>query len=188
MNAGLAEILWTAQAAGFFVVLFASATTDALERRVDNRVVAAGALAGVVLWTIRGVLAGAGLDGLYESLRGGAAGFALFFAFYWLGGLGAGDVKLMAAVGALTNWRYVLYATICTAFVGAALAVAHLAVRGGWRDALQHARRAGRRERREAVAEADPKRTLPYAVAICLGSLWAVYEYVERYGGTYPWG
>jgi len=133
------------------------------------------------------LLACAGPQGLWISMTGGAAGFALFFVFYWFGGLGAGDVKLMTAIGALTSWRFILYAAICTAFAGAVLAFGWLLVRGGWREAAAGAFRSTRQERREAVAESAPQRTIPYAVAICLGAAWGIWEYYAR-TGQYPWG
>jgi len=102
------------------------------------------------------------------------------------GGLGAGDAKLMTAVGALTSWRFVLWATGCTAIVGAALAVFWLCLKGGARDALRRSFKSTREERREAVAQSDPQATLPYAVAICIGSIWGLYMFYS-YTGTYPW-
>jgi prepilin peptidase CpaA len=39
-------------------------------------------------------------DGLQKSLLGAAVGFGLLFPFYLLGGVGAGDVKLLAGIGA----------------------------------------------------------------------------------------
>jgi prepilin peptidase CpaA len=41
-----------------------------------------------------------GLAGLLESMLGVAFGFGVLFSMYLLGGIGAGDVKLLAAIGA----------------------------------------------------------------------------------------
>ena len=50
-------------------------------------------------------------------------GFGFFFLFYIAGGMGAGDVKLMAAIGSLLGPKDVLYAGAYTAIAGGVYAV-----------------------------------------------------------------
>jgi len=57
------------------------------------------------------------------SLTGLVLGLLLMLPGYWLGATGAGDVKLMAAVGAIVGPPLVLSAFVCTSLAGGVLAV-----------------------------------------------------------------
>jgi prepilin peptidase CpaA len=59
-----------------------------------------------------------GADGLLFSLAGLAVGIGIFLVPYLMGGMGAGDAKLMGAVGAVIGAKGVFYATLCIALVG----------------------------------------------------------------------
>ncbi|HEX8202285.1 MAG TPA: A24 family peptidase [Isosphaeraceae bacterium] len=76
------------------VVALIAAITDIRSFRVSNFLTLPLLVSGLVYQ------AGFGPLGLVESLMGALSSFALFLAFYLLGGMGAGDVKLMAGVGA----------------------------------------------------------------------------------------
>ncbi len=54
-----------------------------------------------------------------------AVGLLLLLPAYAIGGMGAGDVKLLAGVGAWVHATHTFYAFCATAIVGAVLAVAH---------------------------------------------------------------
>ena len=85
-----------------------------------------------------------GRAGLAMAMTGGLLGFALFLIFYWLGAMGGGDVKLMAAFGALLGPSGILLAALLAAPIGALMAALYLA----WN---RH------------------RRSIPYAPAIVLG-------------------
>ncbi len=59
-----------------------------------------------------------GLDGLLFSLGGLAVGIGLLLLPYLMGGMGAGDAKLMGAVGGMIGAKAVFFAFILTAIVG----------------------------------------------------------------------
>jgi prepilin peptidase CpaA len=59
-----------------------------------------------------------GTDGLFFSLAGLAVGMGIFLVPYLMGGMGAGDAKLMGAVGAVIGAKGVFFAALCTALVG----------------------------------------------------------------------
>lgn len=59
-----------------------------------------------------------GWDGLLFSLEGLGLGIAIFFIPYLMGGMGAGDVKLMGAVGAITGPKGVFMTAVFSALVG----------------------------------------------------------------------
>lgn len=68
-----------------------------------------------------------GVLGFALSVGGLVIGFSVFLVFYVKGGMGAGDVKLMAAMGALLGPRDILFAAAFTAIAGGAYAVILLA-------------------------------------------------------------
>lgn len=102
----------------------AAVATDLRGRSIPNWLTGGGAAAGIGCGAWTGGAPGAG-----SALAGAAAGFAVFLLFHWLGGLGGGDVKLMAAFGALLGHRDVLPAAILAAIAGAVLAAIWLACR-----------------------------------------------------------
>jgi len=65
----------------------------------------------------------AGMSGALEALTGFAVGLGLLLVPYLLGGMGAGDVKLLAMVGAFKGMLFVLVAAAYMAMIGAVLAV-----------------------------------------------------------------
>jgi prepilin peptidase CpaA len=81
-------------------------------------------------------LGGHGWNGLLDGLAGFFTGLFLFLPFYALQWMGAGDVKLMAAVGTFLGWPFSLLATGLTMGAGAITAFYLLAVRGGLIDYL----------------------------------------------------
>jgi prepilin peptidase CpaA len=99
--------------------------TDIRRRRIPNLLVLTGLLLGALL-----NFRAAGLEGLGASLAGAALGLALLLPFYALGGMGAGDVKLLAALGALLGPGDLLRAALAAAVAGGILALA-LAIRHG---------------------------------------------------------
>lgn len=88
-------LLTTSYALALAVVLLA-ALEDLRSRRIPNRLTLPAMLVGLCLHGAAG-----GPTGLWFSLAGLLTGFGLLILFYVLGGLGAGDVKLLAASGAL---------------------------------------------------------------------------------------
>src|SRR5262249_48436140 len=100
--------------------------------------------------------------GSLYALGGAAAGFGVFLVFYLLGGMGGGDVKLMAGFGALLGASGILWAALWTAGVGGILAVLALM----FKSAL---RWLGKAKRVEEKQNGEEKESIPYAPAIALG-------------------
>ena len=103
----------------------AAAAIDLRTGRIPNPLTAAVALGGLVL-------ASQGLTGqtMAGAALGGALGFVLMLPGHLLGGTGAGDVKLLAALGTLLGPGGVLMAFLYAAIAGGVLAVAHAWRRG----------------------------------------------------------
>jgi prepilin peptidase CpaA len=126
--------------------------------------------------------ASSGMSGLLLSLEGLGLGFCLLFVVYLLGGMGAGDVKLLSAVGAIVGPRLVFYAFIWTALVGGLMAMALIVSRKmvkrtfhnlkmlilGWILGVSN-REANLTIRNQSLI------TLPYGVAIAIGTTLAVW-------------
>jgi prepilin peptidase CpaA len=71
--------------------------------------------------------------GLGWSLLGTAVGLGLLLPLYAIGGMGAGDVKLLAGVGAWMHSTHTAYAFAVSAVVGAVLAVVMVLYQRGWK-------------------------------------------------------
>jgi prepilin peptidase CpaA len=83
------------------VLLLAAAVFDVLYRRIPNWLTVGGVALGIAMNT----LIGSPEAGLGFSLLGLAVAFGIYAAFFALHYMSGGDVKLMAAVGALVGWE-----------------------------------------------------------------------------------
>lgn len=100
------------------VVAVLAATTDIATRRIPNALTFGAA--GVALAYH---LAFGGWPGLGVSLAGWLVGVLVFFPFFALGGMGAGDVKLMAALGAWLGPLGALQIAVAGAIAGGVIAI-----------------------------------------------------------------
>ena len=140
----------------------AAIVEDLAHRRISNWIPCSAFAAGLVLQSTQHGWRGAG-----SALLGTVAGFSVFLIFYLLGGMGGGDVKLMAGFGALLGAHKVLEAALWTAACGgllAALVIAGSTVWGIWRSYGFQPGRDGAKAR--SVKTAD---SIPYAPAIAAG-------------------
>jgi prepilin peptidase CpaA len=97
-------------------------TEDIRHRRIPNVFSAILLLIGIL-----SALLYRGWNGVADGLLGAALGFMIFLIPYGMGGLGGGDVKLMAGFGALIGLRGILPALVLVAAAGAATAILYLA-------------------------------------------------------------
>src|SRR5438445_285952 len=144
---------------------------DVRYRRIPNKLVLAIMAAGVALGGFFG-----GIHGVVSSLEGFGLGFAMMFFLHVFGTMGAGDVKLFAAVGSIVGISHVLQTLFVVALTGGVFAICKMV----------YARRVGRTMTgvaqffygllpgqtvpRFEVPE-DHSVTLPYALPICFGGL-----------------
>lgn len=141
-------------AVSLLALLVIAVIGDLRERRIPNWLSLGGIALGVVLHS-----ATRGGDGASLALLGALTGGLLLLPFWLLRGMAAGDVKLMAAVGAHLGASLTLVAALATLIAGAALAIITL-----YR---------GRRTRRANPESPTVAHTLAYAPAIAAGSIVA---------------
>ena len=96
-----------------FILILISAYFDITKKKIPNFITLPVILWGLLTYTIFD-----GLAGLRFSGFGFLVGLAVFLIPFILGGMGGGDVKLMAAIGALKGWRFILYTTVFTGLAG----------------------------------------------------------------------
>ena len=112
------------------VTLIVAAVIDGIKLKVPNLITFPMILSG---WIYSATLSPwAGWEGLMYSLIGTAVGLALLLPAYAIGGMGAGDVKLLAGVGAWVWGTATLYAFAVSAIVGGVIAVLMVVVGRGW--------------------------------------------------------
>ena len=101
-----------------FAALVLAAITDLRSQRIPNWLSLPLAAVGLVVHSFA-----VGGEGIAFAAAGLAAGFALLIPFYALGGMGAGDVKLLAAVGAWVGAKQVGIVFLATAALGGVYAL-----------------------------------------------------------------
>jgi prepilin peptidase CpaA len=158
------------------VILIISVFTDVRYGRIYNTVTVPFAALGIVIHTVDG-----GLAGLGQSLGGLGLGLALFFISALVGRiLGAGDCKLLAAVGALQGPQFILWAILYTLLAGGALALVVALWRGILGPSLDRVWRAAYMRIAMKVPmdieQSDQRARLPYAIAISAGVLYMLYQ------------
>ena len=167
----------------YFVMLgvcLAASVTDVRTHRIPNTLTGLAMLAALVFWLVAGLLAGRGVMGVegsaYGTLMGSVFGLLCglipFGILVTIGGLGGGDMKLMAAIGAwATSWQVVLATTFYALAIGFLIAI-FLMFRHK-RVLLTLTRVVGIAITRGKVIAADDDTTapkVPYAVAALAGS------------------
>lgn len=146
---------------------------DVRYRRIPNPLVLATLLAGLAINTSFG-----GIQGTISSAEGLALAFIPMFLMHLFGAMGAGDVKLFGAVGAVLGVGLVPLTFVVVVMLGATLAVYSMLRAGTVFSTLQGVFRIfvgilpGWEMPRFAMPS-DRRHTIPYGVAIMLGSVIA---------------
>jgi prepilin peptidase CpaA len=117
---------------GLFPILFltallvVAALSDLRSQRIPNWLTYPGIIIAIVYYSMTN-----GLDGFLFGLEGLGLGIGILLLPYVMGGMGAGDVKLLGAVGAMLGPRGVFVAFIFSALVGGIYALVVLMGRHG---------------------------------------------------------
>lgn len=167
------------------IVLAVATFMDLRSRRIPNWLVLPFLLVGVAVSPWRhdwpGLRQGF-WHGLGLSFAGLALGLLVYGFLFWLGGMGAGDVKLCAAIGAWIGPAQLFMAMIITALAGGVMVLCWALVGGffkelltGTGDLLFGWKRRGTVRDPEAVLANPLKRRIPYAPAIAIGTLFSFF-------------
>lgn len=163
------------------VIVLPAAWIDFRQRRIPNELCLAGILLGVMYHLLTAGLSGAGFS-LLSFLLAFAAGFPLWL----LGWMGAGDVKLVAAVGAIVGMKLLLPVLAGVAIAGGAVALVYLVVLRLQDEPLYvivasslASPKNGDLQPQAAIdgvpePVAMKKKGIPYAIPVALGSLAAI--------------
>lgn len=159
----------------------AAAVFDVREHRIPNWLTYPGIVLGLVL---RGLLLRGGLFGL-KGLGSAVAGLLLaggvMFLFYAVRAMGAGDVKLMAAVGSLVGPEHAVVVLLATAICGGVMGIVYAVYRGRMGATIRnlgsvlwfHAR-SGLQAHPELNLDNPAALRMPYGLAIATGTLYAL--------------
>lgn len=157
-----------------------AAINDIATRRIPNRLLLAGLSGALLLHAFSATPA----SSLLGALGGLAVGFGAFLPIYLLRGMAAGDVKMMAVVGAFVGPQDAFTIAIVTWCVGGVMALLLVALRGRLRLALSNMGRmlfglllpapgAAMTESAESAG------SMPYGAAIAVGTIAVM---VRHYG------
>jgi prepilin peptidase CpaA len=113
------------------ITLVVAAVIDGLKLKVPNWITFPMIIAGW-LYSASFVAGYAWYEGLLYSFAGTAVGLALLLPAYAIGGMGAGDVKLLAGVGAWVWSTDTLYAFAASAIVGGVIALIMVVLKRSW--------------------------------------------------------
>jgi prepilin peptidase CpaA len=151
--------------------------TDLRSRRIPNLLTFGGAVAGVLFHAVTG-----STHGLLMSTGGWVVGLMVYLLPFLLGGLGAGDVKLVAALGAWLGPHDVawlaLYAGVAGGVGALAIALLHSYLSQAFRNIyllLMHWRVAGMRPLHEVSLAGSAGPRLAYAVPVLAGLIATIW-------------
>jgi prepilin peptidase CpaA len=163
---------------GGLVLATAGAVMDVRSGRIPNWLTVGGLMSGLLLsfclqrWS-----------GLETAAGGALVSGGIFFVLFMIGGLGAGDVKLMAAVGAWVGMAHAFEVLLVTAISGGILAgcwvVVHKQIGSTMRNISELIRfhlATGLRPHPDLNLRSAPSIRLPYGPAIAIGTFYLMCQ------------
>jgi prepilin peptidase CpaA len=155
------------------IVAALATATDIHSRRIPNWLVIPFLFTGIAAscWVN-------GWRGFSQSFSGLGLGFLVYGILFLMGGMGAGDVKLCAAIGAWIGPNQLFIALIFTGMVGGLMAVCWSIYAGFFRDMLvstcdliSFRELFGKHSDRKPTLDGHNSRKIPYAPAIAIGTM-----------------
>ncbi len=166
------------------IVLIVAATFDVVVHKIPNLLTYPTMASSLIYYFIM-----MGLEGVLFSAKGLALGIILFIIPYMMGVMGAGDAKLMGAVGSILGAEGVFMASVCTAIIGGLYAVILLLVHPRYLKEFLHRHVTTFKTfiftgQYISIPAAEPDRQpkLYYGTAIALGTF--VYIFLNYLGVT----
>lgn len=159
------------------IVIVIATVLDIRYRRIPNWLVLPFLLMGVVVSAISN-----GWTGVGRSFSGMMLAALLLGVFYWLGGMGMGDVKLCAAIGAWVGPAQLMTALVMMGVAGGLMALVWALYGGFLKESLSGVsdlvlgfRKRGFRPHATLVLANPSARKMPYAPAIAIGTLFSFF-------------
>ncbi len=164
------EMIFTAAAVGCAAL---ASVHDVRERRIPNLLTGPAILIALTLHLFAG-----GWREMASSAAAGLLAGGVLLLFFIAGGMGAGDVKLMAAVGCFTGLHSLLIVLLATALSGALLAIVLAVAQGRLREIvansitlIRHHREQGLVPHNELNIDNAATLRMPFALPITAGCL-----------------
>ena len=152
-------------------LLAVAVVSDLRRHRIPNLLI----LVGLVLGLVSQIHSG-GVSGLGDGLLGLLIGFGMFLPMYALGGMAAGDVKLMAMAGSFLPPHYALWAGFFSLIAGGVCGFLIVLVRGQLLQTLGRYWLILRAQSYLApTSDEVAGKPFPYSIAILIGTLNSVY-------------
>ncbi len=167
--------------AAVLITAWLAAASDWKYWRIPNQLLAASMAAALMvsMFTTDSLT-------LRDCLLGGVTGLVILMPFYLMGGMGAGDIKLLGVLGMHMGWLATLHVALISALVGGVWAIALLFARSpyaDWMSAMGEEMLYSRKRIPAPRMLKDSRATLPYGVVIAIGStlvLIAIEMYPNR--------
>ncbi|HHX75715.1 MAG TPA: peptidase A24 [Firmicutes bacterium] len=156
-----------------FVFVFVCLYTDLKSRKIYNKIVLAGFVSAWVLHLVsQGIAAGT-----KYTFYGFFTGVALLLVPYLVGGMGAGDVKMLGVIGAFAGSGRVVQIMLASALAGGVIALVTILKEGGGGRRMKNLLLSfycflftRRKEHLAGLEDGNrPGKTLPYGVILALG-------------------
>jgi prepilin peptidase CpaA len=156
-------------------VAVAAAVIDVQQRRIPNWLTYSAIVMGLLLRAYY-----FGWKGMLSALGGCLLAGGIVFVFYVVRAMGAGDLKLLAAIGSLVGPHYAFIILLATAIAGGVLALVYVAYRGRMRATLVNVGSVmkfhawgGLHAHPELNLDNPVALRMPYGLAIAAGTLYA---------------
>lgn len=178
-------------------LVLVAAACDVRTRKLPNWLTVPGCLAGLVFNLVTGAFSGGfsgALHGGLYSLLGFATGFGILLALFCMGSGGAGDVKLMGALGAWLGYKHTLYVFFVSVFFVILLSFLFLVIQmclkgSGYvkRRYLSRIDESKRPRNKEAAAEQERiwkqrRRVMAWGLPVALGTC-VVLAWTHQFAG-----
>ena len=161
-----------------FIVLVVATISDIRSRRIPNWLVFPFLMMGIIVSTATHCWSGLG-----HSLLGVLLAALLLGLLYWLGGMGMGDVKLCAAIGAWVGPSQLLLALVMMGIAGGVMALIWAVCGGFLKESLSGAGdlilgigKRGLKPHVTLVLSNPAARKMPYAPAIAIGTIFSFFS------------